>query len=109
MTTIITSFLAAHAGALFALLAGAGAIIGAWLHGKSAGTKQAARAAAGEIAQAQAATQAAQSQTADAQAQAAAVQAGADATAARAAIDNDVSARPAQEVRDELANDWTRK
>ncbi|MEK6418415.1 MAG: hypothetical protein V4801_02345 [Burkholderia gladioli] len=106
--TLILAFLAAHLGAVITVLGGLGAVIAAWLHGKSTGTQQAEQKAAGQIAQAQAATVAAQSQTADAQATAVAVQAGADAAAARAAIDNDVSAKPAQEVRDELA-DWTRK
>ncbi|WP_186115431.1 hypothetical protein [Burkholderia gladioli] len=107
--TLIIAFLAAHLGGVITVLGGLGAVIAAWMHGKSTGTKQATQAAACQIAQAQAATQAAQSQTADAQATAAAVQAGADAVAARAEIDNDVSAKPAQEVRDELANDWTRR
>ncbi|KAF1062771.1 hypothetical protein DX980_07265 [Burkholderia gladioli] len=107
--TLIAAFLAAHLGGVLTVLGGLGAIVGAWWHGKSTGTKQATQAAAGQIAQAQAAAQAAQSQTADAQAAAAAMQSGADAAAARASIDNDVSAKPAQEVRDELANDWTRR
>ncbi|WLE60275.1 hypothetical protein GIY62_06350 [Burkholderia plantarii] len=107
--SLILAFLAAHLGGVLTVLGGLGAVLAAWLHGKSTGTKQAAQAAAGQVAQAQAATQVAQSQTADAQAQAAAVQAGADATAARASIDNDVSAAPAQEVRNELQNDWTRR
>ncbi|MCR1769073.1 hypothetical protein B7760_02009 [Burkholderia glumae] len=104
---IILAFLAAHLGGILTVLGGIGAIFAAWLHGKSAGTRQATQAAAGEIAQAQAATQVARSQVADAQAQAAAVQAGADAAAARAVIDNDVSAGTAQEVRDELSG-WTK-
>ncbi|WP_186188336.1 hypothetical protein [Burkholderia gladioli] len=107
--TLIAAFIAAHLGGVFAVLGGLGAVIAAWWHGKSTGTKRATQVAAGQIAQAQAATQAAQSQAADAQAAAAGVQAGADAIAARAGIDNDVSAKPAQEVRDELANDWTRR
>ncbi len=106
--SIIVAFLAAHLGGVLTALGGLVAVGVAWFHGKSTGTQQAEQKAAGQVATAQAAAQAAQSQTADAQAQAAAVQAGADATAARAAIDNDVSAKPAQEVRDELA-DWTRK
>ncbi|USS42740.1 hypothetical protein NFI99_11200 [Burkholderia glumae] len=105
--SIIFAFVTAHLGGVLTVLGGLGAIVAAWLRGKSAGSKQATQAAAGEIAQAQAATRAAQSQTADAQATAAAMQAGADAAASRAAIDNDVSANPAQEVRDELKG-WTK-
>ncbi|MCM2537730.1 hypothetical protein NDN94_07795 [Burkholderia glumae] len=105
--TLIATFLAAHLGGVLAVLGGLGAVIAAWWHGKSTGTKQATQAAAGQIAQAQAATQAAQSQTADAQAAATAAQAGADAAASRAGIDNDVAAMPAKEVRDEL-NVWTK-
>ncbi|WP_186250294.1 hypothetical protein [Burkholderia gladioli] len=106
--TLIAAFLAAHLGGVLTVLGGLGAIVAAWWHGKSTGTKQATQVAAGQIAQAQAATQAAQSQTADAQAAAAAMQSGVDAAAARASIDNDVAAMPAKEVNDELRNDWTR-
>ncbi|WP_186137976.1 hypothetical protein [Burkholderia gladioli] len=105
--TLIAAFLAAHLGGVLTVLGGLGAIVAAWWHGKSTGTKQATQAAAGQIAQAQAATQAAQSQTADAQAAAAAAQAGTDAASARAGIDNDVAAMPAQEIRDELKS-WTK-
>ncbi|PRE78295.1 hypothetical protein [Burkholderia gladioli] len=106
--TLIAAFIAAHLGGILALLGGVAAAAGAWLHGKSTGAKQATQAAAGQIAEAHAATQAAQSQAADAQAAATAAQAGTDASAARAAIDNDVAGMPAQEVRDELRNNWTR-
>ncbi|WP_186152457.1 hypothetical protein [Burkholderia gladioli] len=106
--TLIAAFIAAHLGGILALLGGVAAAAGAWLHGKSTGAKQATQAAAGQIAEAHAATQAAQSQAADAQAAATAAQAGTDASAARAAIDNDVAGMPAQEVRDELHNNWTR-
>ncbi|WP_052142670.1 hypothetical protein [Burkholderia gladioli] len=106
--TLIAAFIAAHLGGVLAVLGGLGAVIAAWWHGKSTGTKQATEAAAGQIAQAQAATQAAQSQAADAQAAAAAAQAGTDAAATRDTIDNDVAAMPAKEVNDELRNDWTR-
>ncbi|MCM2492706.1 hypothetical protein ACVCIH_05975 [Burkholderia glumae] len=106
--TLIAAFIAAHLGGVLAVLGGLGAVIAAWWHGKSTGTKQAAQVAAGQIAQARADTQAAQSQAADAQAAAAAAQAGTDAAAARTQIDNDVAALPAKEVNDELRNDWTR-
>ncbi|MFY4697911.1 hypothetical protein [Burkholderia glumae] len=106
--TLIAAFVAAHLGGILALLGGLAAAAGAWLHGKSTGAKQATQVAAGQIAEARAAAQAAQSQTADAQAAASAAQAGTDASAARAAIDNDVAGMPAQEVRDELRNNWTR-
>ncbi|WP_186155106.1 hypothetical protein [Burkholderia gladioli] len=107
--SIIIAFIVAHLGGVLTVLGGLVAVGVAWFHGKSTGSAQAAQAAAGQVATAQAAAQSAQSQTADAQAQTAAVRAGADAVAARAAIDNDVSAKPAQEVRNELQNDWTRR
>ncbi|WP_244119057.1 hypothetical protein [Burkholderia gladioli] len=103
--TLIATFIAAHAGTLLGLLAGAvGVIFGLFRHQQAKATTAAADQ---KVAEAQ--TQVAQQQTADAQANATAAQAGGDAAAARTQIDSDVAAKPAQEVKDELQNDWTRQ
>ncbi|MEQ0776190.1 hypothetical protein ABLT15_28185 [Paraburkholderia tropica] len=106
MTAILT--LLASSGILKWLgiaAAGAIALLGAWLHGKSSGAKQAAQESAVAVADAQ--KQVAQVQASEAQANEAAQKAGSDAAAARTQIENEVAAQPPSEVRNELQN-WTR-
>jgi hypothetical protein len=62
-----------------------------------------------DAAKAQAGQQVAVQQVAETQANADAQKAGSDAAAARTDIDNTLAAKPTDEVRNELLQDWTRK
>ncbi|MBU9196032.1 hypothetical protein MJS38_14740 [Burkholderia gladioli] len=100
---MIAAFLAAHAGALIGLIAGAaGIIFGLFRHQQAKATTAAADQ---KVAEAQA--QVAKQQTADAQANTTAAQAGSDATAARTATESVVSGMSTEEVKDAL-DPWTR-
>lgn len=99
MMALLTPFLPYILAAL-GLVGGAFGI--AWGR-KSTTTAKAQTAAAQSDAVAQVRTE----QTAEAQANAAAAQTGAAAVAARTEIDNTVTAKPADEVRNDLQN-WTR-
>ncbi|WP_186130184.1 hypothetical protein [Burkholderia gladioli] len=101
---MIAAFLAAHAGALIGLIAGAaGIVFGLFRHQQAKATTAAADQ---KVAEAHA--QVAQQQTADAQANSTAAQAGSDAAAARTATDGAVSGMTTEEVKDAL-DSWTRK
>lgn len=85
------------------LLAAAGVVFGLFRHKQAQTSEAQARQKEAEAAQ-----QIAQQRQAEAQANADAQKAGSDATAARTDIDNQVSAKPTDEIRHEL-DAWTRR
>lgn len=105
MTAILVSFIAKFWPPILGVLIAAGGVLAAWVKSKAADTTKAQ--AAQSVAEAQ--KQVAQSDASNAQANAEAQKAGSAAAAARTDIDNQITAQPTDEVRNELAQNWTRK